>query len=45
MHGVKLSGQGLMARDLYARVADLQLRAAVPNRYTALGIPVTGSLG
>ncbi|MFW5655895.1 MAG: IS5/IS1182 family transposase, partial [Roseicyclus sp.] len=41
MHCVKLLGQSLMARNFDARVAELQVRAAVLNRYTALGIPVT----
>ncbi|PZX10307.1 hypothetical protein LX81_04259 [Palleronia aestuarii] len=41
MHCVKLLGQSLMARDFDRRVAELQFRAAVPNGYTALGIPIT----
>jgi len=31
MHCVKLLGQSLMARDFYARVAELQIRAAALN--------------
>jgi hypothetical protein len=40
MHCVKLLGQRLMARDFDRQVAELQLRFAVLNGYTALGIPV-----
>jgi len=39
--GVKLLGQNLMARDFERQVAEIQIRVAVLNRYTALGIPVT----
>lgn len=42
MHCVKLLGQRLMARDFDRQVAELQVRIAVLNGYTALGIPVTG---
>jgi len=45
MHCVKLLGQGLMARDFDRQVAELQIRIAVLNRYTALGIPVTEPVG
>ena len=41
MHCVKLLGQSLIARDFHARVAELQVRAAVLNGYTAIGKPVT----
>ena len=41
MHCVKLLGQRLMARDFDRQVAEVQIRIAVMNRYTALGIPVT----
>ena len=41
MHCVKLMGQRLMARDFDRQVAEIQVRIAVLNRYTALGIPVT----
>jgi len=41
MNCVKLLGQGLMARDFDRQVAELQVRIAVLNRYTALGIPIT----
>jgi len=45
MHCVKLMGQSLMARDLERQVAEVQIRIAVLNRYTALGIPVTEPVG
>ena len=45
MHCVKLLGQGLMARDFDRQVAEIQIRVAVLNRYTALGIPVTEVVG
>jgi len=45
MHCVKLLGQRLLARELDRRGADLQVRIAVLNRYTALGIPVTKAAG
>ena len=41
MNCVKQLGQGLMARGFDRLVAELQIRIAVLNRYTALGIPVT----
>ncbi len=44
-HCMKLSGQRLMARDFERQVAELQLRIAVLNRYTAFGIPVTKPAG
>lgn len=45
MHCIKLLGQSFMARDFDRQVAELQVRIAVLNRYTALGIPVTGPVG
>jgi len=45
MHCVKLLGRRLMARDFDRQVAELQIRIAVRNRYTALGIPVTETVG
>ena len=45
MHCVKLLGQRLMARDFDRQVAELQVRIAVLNGYTALGIPVTEPVG
>ena len=41
MNCIKLLGQFLMARDFDRQVAGLQVRIAVLNGYTALGIPVT----
>uniref|UniRef100_UPI0035AE9C36 IS5 family transposase n=1 Tax=Paenirhodobacter enshiensis TaxID=1105367 RepID=UPI0035AE9C36 len=41
MNCVKLLGQRLMSRDFDRQVAEVQIRAAVMNRFTALGIPVT----
>lgn len=45
MHCVKLLGQSLMAKDFDRQVAEIQVRVAVLNRYTALGIPVTEPVG
>ena len=45
MHCVKLLGQRLMARDFDRQVAEIQVRIAVLNGYTALGIPVTEVVG
>jgi hypothetical protein len=45
MHCVKLLGQRLMARDFNRRVAEVQVRIAIMNGYTALGIPVTKAVG
>ena len=44
MHCVKLLGQRLMARDFNRQVAEIQVRIAVLNGYTALGIPITGAI-
>ncbi len=41
MNGMKLLGQKPMARDVDRQTAELQLRIAILNRFTALGIPVT----
>ena len=41
MHCVNLLGQSLMAQDVDRQVAEIQVRVAVLNRYTALGIPAT----
>jgi len=35
----------LMARDFERQVAEIQIRIAVLNRYTALGITVTEPVG
>ena len=45
MHCMKLLGQRLMARDFDRQVAEVQIRIAVMNGYTALGIPVTETVG
>ena len=45
MHCIKLLGQSLMARDFERQVAEIQIRIAVLNRYTALGTPVTEPVG
>ena len=45
LHCVKLLGQRLMARDFDRQVAEFQVRVAVLNGFTALGIPVTEAIG
>ena len=45
MHCVKLLGQRLMARDFDRQVAEVQIRVAVLNGFTTLGIPVTKVTG
>jgi len=45
MHCVKLLGQRLMARDFDRQVAEVQVRIAILNGYTARGIPVTKTVG
>ena len=45
MHCMKLLGQRLMARDFDRQVAEIQVRIAIRNSYTALGIPVTKNVG
>ena len=45
MHCMKLLGQRLMAREIDRQVAEIQVRIAVLNGYTALGIPVTEAVG
>ncbi|MCG6884339.1 MAG: IS5/IS1182 family transposase, partial [Silicimonas sp.] len=45
MNCIKLLGQSLMARDFERQVAELQVRIAVLNGYTALGIPITEPTG
>jgi hypothetical protein len=41
---MKLLGQRLMARDFDRQVAEVQVRNAIMNRYTALGIPFTKTI-
>ena len=45
MHCMKLLGQRLMARDFDRQVAEVQVRIAIMNGYTALGMPVTKTAG
>ena len=45
MHCVKLLGQRLAARDFDRQVAEIQIRAAILNGFTALGIPRTLVVG
>ncbi|MFN7597536.1 MAG: IS5/IS1182 family transposase, partial [Cereibacter sp.] len=45
MHRVKLLGQRLSARDFERQVAEVQVRVAVLNGFSALGIPVTKLVG
>ena len=45
MHCLKLLGQRLAARDFDRQVAEFQIRVAVMNGFTALGIPVTTVAG
>jgi hypothetical protein len=45
MHCIKLLGQRLMARNFDRQVAEVQVRIAVMNGYTALGIPITVAVG
>jgi hypothetical protein len=45
MHCVKLLGQRLMARNFDRQVAELKVRIADLNGYTALGIPVKEPVG
>ena len=42
---VKLLGQRLAARDFDRQVAEFQVRVAILNGFTALGIPVTEAVG
>mgnify|MGYP001082453932 CR=1 FL=1 len=45
MHCVKLLGQRLSARDFDRQVAEIQIRAAILNGFTALRIPETVTVG
>ena len=45
MHCMKLLGQRLMARDFDRQIAEVKVRIAIMNGYTALGIPVTKTVG
>ncbi len=45
MNCVEMLGQSLMSRDLEGQIAEVQFRAAVMDRFTALRTPVTVALG
>lgn len=45
MRRVKLLGQRPMPLDFNRQVAELHIRIAVLNCYTALGIPITETIG
>ena len=45
MHCVKLPGQRLSARDFDRHVAEFQIRVSVLNGFTALGMPITETVG
>jgi len=45
MNCIKLLDQSLIARDFDRQIAELQVRIAVLNGYTALGIPITKAVG
>lgn len=42
---VEINSQRLMARDFDRQVAEFQVRVAVLNGFTALGIPFTKVVG
>ncbi|MDF1718527.1 MAG: IS5/IS1182 family transposase, partial [Antarcticimicrobium sp.] len=42
---IKLLGQSLRARDFDRQVAEIRIRIAVFDRYTAPGIPITKPAG
>lgn len=45
MRCFKLLGERVMSRDFDRQVAELQIRAAILNRFTALGTPLTQRAG
>lgn len=45
MHCFKLLGERVRSRDFERQVAELQIRAAILNRFTALGTPITQRVG
>ncbi len=45
MHCVKLLGQRLSARDFDVQVAEFQIRVAVLNGFTTLGMPIAKAVG
>lgn len=44
-HSIKLTGQRLCARGFDRQVAKIQMRAAILNGFTALGIPKIVAVG
>ncbi|MBL3611008.1 hypothetical protein JMM60_19890 [Rhodovulum sulfidophilum] len=42
---MKLLGQKLISRDFDRQTAEIQVRIAILNRFTDLGIPVTQPVG
>ena len=42
---MKLLGQRLAAQDFDRQTAELQVRIAILNHFTALGIPITQPVG
>ncbi|PIL18914.1 transposase ISSpo9 [Puniceibacterium antarcticum] len=42
---MKLLGKRLLSRDFDRQVAEVQVRIAILNGYTALGIPITRAVG
>lgn len=45
MHCFKLLGERVRSRDFDRQVAELQIRAAILNRFTELGTPITQRVG
>ena len=45
MNCMEFFGQKLGARDFNRRTAELWVRIAIPNHFTALGIPLTQPVG
>jgi chromosome condensin MukBEF MukE localization factor len=45
MRCLKLLGERVMSRDFDRQVAELQIRAAILNRFAALGTPITKRAG
>jgi hypothetical protein len=45
MRCLKLLGERVLSRDFDRQVAELQIRAAILNRFTALGTPITQRAG
>ena len=42
---LNLLGERVIARDFDRQVAELQIRAAILNRFTRLGTPMTVAMG